>query len=166
MIICGIDVGKTGAIALLDTTATIYDTPMLWDIETLNDGTIDAFWFYTLLDQWGADVAVIEGVFRPNSLVKLAGEVSAICKLKEIPLTIVPVVTWKKEILGENTSDKKRSIELCQQIYPTANLNRPSPKIQKPVPNADRAEALLLAEYLRRVKNNLIQKNGKKSKNI
>lgn len=62
----------------------------------------------------------------------------------EIPYQEIPPQTWKKEF-GLN-SKKERSIEVCQQLFPEANL----------VPHNHRtahdgiAESLLMAEYARR----------------
>ena len=62
----------------------------------------------------------------------------------EIPYQEIPPQTWKKEF-GLNSS-KEKSIEVCKQLFPSANL----------VPHNCRtahdgiAEALLMAEYARR----------------
>lgn len=149
MKVLGIDCGKTGAVALLDTetnNTTIEDTVVD------DDGSLDCDWFFGRLLEWEPEEAVIEAVYRPNSLVEMKGEFGACCKLFGVPLLSVAVVTWKRRLLGENTSDKQVSIECASKLFPSAALNRPSPKGRKVSPNADRAESLLLAAYLHRLR--------------
>jgi len=141
---CGIDCGIKGSIALLDTDT---QETQLWDTQVLPDGTLDAFWVFNLISELKADYAVIENVFRPLSLIRMAGEYQAICKLLDLPLYSVAVCTWKIELLGENTANKQKSITVCKKIFPNADINRLSPKQKKLSPNADRAEALLLSYY-------------------
>lgn len=141
----GIDCGKTGAVAL------IADTVSVEDVQTTPDGGLDCDWFFGLLERWSPDCAVIEAVYRPNCLVEMKGEYVACCKLYGIPLTSVPVVTWKKRLLGSNTSDKKVSLSKCSTLYPQANILRPSPKGRTLTQSPDRAEAVLLADWLRQI---------------
>lgn len=57
----------------------------------------------------------------------------------------IPPQQWKKEF-GLNT-DKQKSIEVCKQLFPNANL-LPTERSKKE--NDGMAEALLMAEYARR----------------
>lgn len=57
----------------------------------------------------------------------------------------IPPERWKKEF-GLNT-DKQKSIEVCRQLFPSANL-RPTERSR--VDDNNMAEALLMAEYARR----------------
>jgi crossover junction endodeoxyribonuclease RuvC len=57
----------------------------------------------------------------------------------------IPPEKWKKEF-GLNT-DKQKSIAVCRQLFPEADL-RPSERSR--VDNDGMAEALLMAEYARR----------------
>lgn len=65
----------------------------------------------------------------------------------EIPYQLVPPQTWKKEF--SLSSDKAKSIEVCQKLFPGVSLLA-TPRSRKP--NDGMAEALLLAEYARRRK--------------
>lgn len=145
MRLLGIDAGCQGAIALLDT-----DTKqvLIEDNQLEGDRSLNCHWFLEKLVEWEPVAAIIENVFKPNSLVQMKGEFQAVCKLADVPLTHVAIVTWKRKVLGENTSDKQRSIECVQRLYPNAPINRQSPKKRKEAPNDDRSEATLLAHYL------------------
>ena len=72
------------------------------------------------------------------------GWLKGVLDAKEIAYQEIPPQTWKKEF-GLN-SKKEKSIEVCRQLFPEANL----------VPHNHRtahdgiAEALLMAEYARR----------------
>lgn len=146
MKLLGIDCGRQGAIALLNTDD---DTVMVADTELEGDRTLNCHWFLERVSDWEPDQAVIENVFKPNSLVEMKGEFQAVCKLAELPLSHVAVVTWKLRVLGVNSSDKERSIECVRKLYPNAPVNRPSPKGRTSSPNHDRCEAVLLAHWLR-----------------
>jgi len=61
-----------------------------------------------------------------------------------IPFQEIPPQTWKKEF-GLN-SDKVKSVEVCRQLFPNAELTPPNCR----KPHDGIAEALLMAEYARR----------------
>jgi hypothetical protein len=143
--VLGVDAGRAGAVALIDTET---GEVRIEDTQLECDRTLNCHWFLERLVEWEPEYAVIENVFKPNSLVEMKGEFQAVCKLAGVPLTHVAVVTWKKKVLGDNTSDKQRSIACTQRLYPQADLNRLSPKKKLPSVNDDRAEAVLLAHYL------------------
>lgn len=67
-----------------------------------------------------------------------------------LPYTIVHPRTWKKEMLRDVPGDdqKGRSILAAQRLFPNVDLRR-SERARKPDHN--KAEALLLAEYGRRI---------------
>lgn len=65
-----------------------------------------------------------------------------------IPHELVRPQRWKKEF--GCTSDKNTSIAVAQRLFPGVDLRR-TPKCQKP--HDGKAEALLLAEYSRRIRN-------------
>ena len=56
------------------------------------------------------------------------------------PVTMVTPQVWKKAM--KLTSDKKQSLEIARELWPNAPLTR--------IKDNGRAEALLMAEYLRR----------------
>lgn len=148
MKLLGIDAGVSGAWCLLDTTN---DETIIEDAEMEPDRTLNCSHLFSRLVEWEPDAAIIENCFRPNSLVQMVGEYLACMKLFQTPVTKIAVTTWKRAVLSQNTSDKKVSIACAQQLYPTADIYRLSPKKKKPVANADRSEAVLLAHYLKSI---------------
>lgn len=85
-----------------------------------------------------------QGVTSSFSFGETYGWLKGVLDALEIPYQEIKPQIWKKEF-GLN-SDKKKSIEVCQQLFPEANL----------VPHNHRtahdgiAEAILMAEYARR----------------
>lgn len=156
MIAIGIDLGVNGAVAVLDgDSATVQSLPLL------DDRTLDAVSLETLLRlavrglKRGDEVLLpytpamrhlihYESVFRPNSLVRMQGEVASVCKLLDIEHDDVPVVTWKKKVLGVNSSDKQLVLDWCRTNYPNVSLRR-SPRAR--TDSHDYADALALAHY-------------------
>lgn len=139
MRVVGVDAGKTGAVALLDGKELLE----LCDLPMDDDGTLDARLFFDWLIDWEADLLVIEDCFRVPGLLRMVGEVTAVAKVVQVPVLRIAVVTWKKKILGLNTSDKSISVKKCLELFPGAELVRPG----KRTPNPDRAEAILLSVY-------------------
>lgn len=141
----GVDLGKSGAIAWHTPTETgVVDMP-------LDDGgDLDANEVAALLtrvlpaDEYANSLVVCEAVFRPNSLCEQLGALRAICQIVDRRLLVVPVVRWKKAVLGCNTSDKKVSIDCAKRLYPDVPLRRTS---RCRTDSPDRAEALLLAHF-------------------
>lgn len=78
---------------------------------------------------FGHNLGVIEGLLRGYG----------------IPYQLVPPQTWKKEF--SLSSDKAKSIEVCQKLFPNVSLLA-TERSRKP--NDGIAEALLMAEYARR----------------
>lgn len=142
---CGIDNGIYGSIALLnpDGSTVISDTQ-------LNDKrTLDVHWAFQWINDNEPDYCVIEVCHNNNPLVEMGGKWIAVCELMSVPIMKVAVNKWKKATLGISTKEKKVSIAKCMELYPSADLNRPTPKLKKVSLNADRAEALLLAHWLK-----------------
>lgn len=139
----GIDPGKSGAMAILypngsietipfnmvnyvDAIRGLTDYPVKCCLEKVGampgQGVVSMFNF-------GHNLGFIEGVLQSNS----------------IPYQLVPPQTWKKEF--SLSSEKAKSIEVCQKLFPKANLLA-TERSRKPSDGI--AEALLLAEYSRR----------------
>ena len=78
---------------------------------------------------FGHNLGFIEGVLQSNS----------------IPYQLVPPQTWKREF--SLSSEKAKSIEVCQKLFPKANLLA-TERSRKPSDGI--AEAVLMAEYARR----------------
>ena len=73
------------------------------------------------------------------------GWLKGVLDLGEISYQEIRPQTWKKEF-GLN-SDKKKSIDVCRQLFPDVELKR-TPKCR--IPHDGIAESLLMAEYARR----------------
>jgi len=146
MIVCGIDCGLSGALAFLSDSPAdlcVYDTPLT------EKGTVDWEGVVALFGTHCPQQAIIEICFNNLGLVKMAGGFIALLSYVGVPTVETAVVSWKKALFGENHKDKERSIALCQQLYPKADLWRPTPKGKKKNLDHNRAEAVLLAHYLR-----------------
>lgn len=139
----GIDPGKSGAMAILypngsietipfnmvnyvDAIRGLTDYPVKCCLEKVGampgQGVVSMFNF-------GHNLGFIEGVLQSNS----------------IPYQLVPPQTWKKEF--SLSSEKAKSIEVCQKLFPKANLLA-TERSRKPSDGI--AEAVLMAEYARR----------------
>jgi crossover junction endodeoxyribonuclease RuvC len=141
----GIDPGKSGAMAIMHANGEVevipfdavkYSLALSKVHEASNDvmccvekvsampgqGVVSMFNF-------GHNLGVIEGLLRGYS----------------IPYQLVPPQTWKKEF--SLSSDKAKSIEVCQKLFPNVSLLA-TERSRKP--NDGIAEALLMAEYARR----------------
>lgn len=139
----GIDPGKSGAMAILypngsietipfnmvnyvDAIRGLADHPVKCCLEKVGampgQGVVSMFNF-------GHNLGFIEGVLQSNS----------------IPYQLVPPQTWKKEF--SLSSEKAKSIEVCQKLFPKANLLA-TERSRKPSDGI--AEAVLMSEYARR----------------
>ena len=77
------------------------------------------------------------------------GVLIGICAGLGIPIEIVHPKTWKKAMLSDTTKDKGASVLRAQQLFPGVNLKRTE---RCKGPDDGMAEALLLAEYGRRLR--------------
>jgi len=141
MKIAGVDAGQKGCVALFDTVEDIFT---LHDNVLLEDRTLDTRWLFDLLLEWEPDIVIVEDCFRGKKIIRFAGEVAAVAKILGVELQVINVATWKKEMLGQNTSNKSVSINRCKKLRPEVDL------IRKRTENADRAEAVLLALFAER----------------
>lgn len=73
------------------------------------------------------------------------GFIEGVLQALGIPYQLVPPQTWKREF--SLNSDKTKSIEVCQKLFPEVSL---LPTNRSRVPNDGMAEAVLMAEYARR----------------
>ena len=161
-VFCGIDPGKDGCLAILG----YRDTPILVpfsETEYANQlRRLDPLG--SRLGMFGGEVdvrpssvfCVVEhvnampgqGVTSCFSFGKNFGFILGLLTACQIPYQLVRPQVWKKEF--GCTSDKNTSIEVAQRLYPNANLYR-TERCTKP--HDGRAEALLMAEYARRIRN-------------
>lgn len=140
----GIDPGKSGALAILHEDG---------HIETY---TFDAAVYANVLDHVSKNTDPIcclekvgampgQGVVSMFNFGHNLGFIEGVLITARVPYQLVPPQTWKKEF--SLTSDKARSIEVCQKLFPNANLMATN-RSRKPSDGI--AEAVLMAEYARR----------------
>ncbi len=86
-----------------------------------------------------------QGVTSMFNFGKTLGFIEGVLRAFNIPYQLIPPRTWKKEF--SLSSDKNASIEVCQKLFPETNLMA-SDRSRKP--HDGMAEALLIAEYMRR----------------
>lgn len=148
MIWIGIDPGKSGALAVISEDS--FGT-MAWAIPFGQKSYAAELAKYIGL----AEVKAVcvekvnampgQGVVSMFNFGHNLGYIEGLLQAYELPYQLVPPQTWKKEF--SLNSDKQRSIEVCQKLFPHVSL-LPTEKSRKP--NDGMAEALLMAEYARR----------------
>jgi crossover junction endodeoxyribonuclease RuvC len=84
-----------------------------------------------------------QGVSSTFSFGRAVGVISAVCELTRYPFHMVTPQKWKKHF--NLTADKNEALDLARKLFPAAKL-----KLKKDI---NRAEALLIAEYLRQMIN-------------
>lgn len=160
MIVLGIDIGVTGAMAAVDSrgTASIVDLPTegiggdrVVKRKVSATGLRDAIWHYVAPGE--VAIAIIEDVHMGigkggaarSSLDLNRGRIEAVLDLLRIPTHVVQPRTWKR-FYGMAGSDKAPSLEIARTLYPL------QAGMLKRVKDHNRAEALLLAHYGQKVK--------------
>lgn len=159
----GIDPGKDGAMAFLgwgpsEPVIVSFDelvyADRLWHVSpmlrTVAEQELNAMMRVDAIETF----AVVEhvnampgqGVTSCFSFGKNFGFILGLLTACRIPYQLVRPQVWKKEF--GCTSDKNTSIEVAQRLYPNADLYRTA-RCTKP--HDGRAEALLMAEYARRI---------------
>lgn len=139
----GIDPGKSGGIAYIDTTAgsgTVpYGSAAL--IELLEAARYRDC--VCCLEKVGAMPG--QGVVSMFNFGQSVGYIKGMLEAFGIPYQEISPQRWKKEF--GLSSDKEASVEVCRKLFPNINLMA-TPKCRKP--HDGMAEALLMAEYARR----------------
>jgi len=159
MNIIGIDVGFSGAIAqILDIRADGLDEIDAVDMPTLKDGAHTELNEPEIKDLLvGANHVFIEkaqtmpiehegrrqGTASSGRYMMSYGQVRGICAGMGIPYTLVHPKTWKKVMMADMPKDKSASIIRAKKLFPQVKLDRKK--------DHGRADALLLAEYGRRI---------------
>ncbi len=154
----GIDPGKDGAMAILG----YRDVPIVIPFSeseyanqlrrvapffiATGNGVVDQRETFAVVEHVNAMPG--QGVTSCFSFGKNFGFILGLLTAYRIPYQLVRPQVWKKEF--GCTSDKNTSIEVAQRLYPNANLYR-TERCTKP--HDGRAEALLMAEYARRIRN-------------
>jgi len=140
----GIDPGKTGALAAFNDDYTEHEIIPFSEVMYL--GFLESVEFCNCLCCLEEVHSMPgQGVASTFSFGKNYGFIKGLLTAVKIPYQEVKPQTWKKEF-GLN-SDKKKSVEVAQHLFPNWDLRR-SAKCRKDDDNI--AEALLMAEYARR----------------
>ena len=141
----GVDVGKKGGFALIDSETQNAEVH-LWDDEAFVRRMRE------LKSTGKPCVVCVEkvGAMPGNGSVSMfkfgcsAGFIQGVLSALEIPFQLVPPRTWKKDFSLDN--DKQKSIETAQRLFPGVSL---TPKGCRK-PSDGEAESLLLACYASR----------------
>lgn len=139
----GIDPGKSGAIAVLSRHGSVHIAPFSTAeyIDILN--YLKGIPVKCCLEKVGAMPG--QGVVSMFNFGHNLGFIEGVLQANRISYQLVPPQTWKKEF--SLTSDKTKSIEVCQKLFPDVSLLA-TDRSRKP--SDGMAEALLMAEYARR----------------
>ena len=144
MIYIGIDPGKNGGYAIINTLNDIQEA-YPWDEKQFVNSmwTINGEVAKCCLEKVGAMPG--QGVTSTFTFGEGFGFIQGVLTAYGIPFQLVPPQKWKKEF--SLNSDKQKSIEVCQRLFPNVSLYR-TERCKKP--HDGMAEALLMAEYARR----------------
>lgn len=144
----GIDPGKSGGIACIDTeTKIVYTVP--YNSKALIDMCRAEGWngntehIMCCLEKVGAMPG--QGVVSMFSFGQSVGYIKGVLESFRMPYQEITPQKWKREF--GLTSDKAKSAEVCGRLFPDVSLLA-TPRCKKP--HDGMAEALLMAEYARR----------------
>ncbi len=157
MIIIGVDVGKTGAIAVIkDDTCEA-----LWDMPCSDDGKVDVKALWGLchaikhLTQGEAYVYIEnvhtmpkQGIASSGKFMRIFGNIEAVFTCSGFPMSYVEPRVWKGVFWPEKAESlkqgKERSLTMARKLFPEKKSEL---KLAK---HHNRAEALLIAEFGRK----------------
>ena len=143
MIYIGVDPGKNGGIAIIDSDGVIAfpfsEERLLIEL----DGIAQEYECICYLEHVHAMPK--QGVSSTFNFGMNFGFIQGVLKAYNIPYELVTPQKWKKEF--SCTSDKNTSIEVCKRLFPGVNL-KATDRCRKDHDGI--AEALLIAEYGRR----------------
>ena len=91
-----------------------------------------------------------QGLSSTWNFARAVGVISAVCELTRYPVHLVTPQKWKKHF--HLTADKNESLDMARYLWPEAKL-----KYKK---DGNKAEALLIAEYLRHTINGIETKKA------
>ena len=144
----GIDPGKSGGIACIDTETKIvytipYNDKALIDLCRNEGYGGNTEHIMCCLEKVGAMPG--QGVVSMFSFGQSVGYIKGVLESFRIPYQEITPQKWKREF--GLTSDKAKSSEVCRKLFPDVSLLA-TPRCKKP--HDGMAEALLMAEYARR----------------
>lgn len=145
-IFIGIDPGKKGGIACIDTENKISYTEPYSDkalIDLCSNASRNCGEVMCCLEKVGAMPG--QGVVSMFSFGQSVGYIKGVLESFRIPYQEITPKKWKNEF-GLN-SEKAASAEVCRKLFPDVGLLA-TPRCKKP--HDGMAEALLMAEYARR----------------
>lgn len=145
-IFIGIDPGKDGGIACIDTEKGFSFTVPYSDkelIDLCSGVSHDSSEAICCLEKVGAMPG--QGVVSMFSFGQSVGYIKGVLEAFRIPYQEIPPKKWKGEF-GLN-SEKAASAEVCRKLFPETNLLATN---RHKKPHDGMAEALLMAEYARR----------------
>ena len=147
MIYIGVDPGKNGGIAKINT-----DTGFVKTVTFSEESLISELEGYFMFDKSPLRCVLEkvnampgQGVVSMFNFGQNYGFIQGVLKAYRIPYELVTPQKWKKEF--SCTSDKNTSIEVCKRLFPNVNL-KATDRCRKDHDGI--AEALLIAEYGRR----------------
>jgi crossover junction endodeoxyribonuclease RuvC len=131
MNIAGIDVGFSGAIAVMNDKGKIID---VFDMPVVGTEKKELFeWeIVDALRDWSVGHVFIEkaqsmpgqGIASTGRYMCGYGILRGICAGLQIPYTLVRPATWKKEMMQDMGKEKEQSIVRCNQLFPYVKLPR------------------------------------------
>lgn len=121
MIICGIDPGANGALALLDSNDILY----IMDYKTSGLAS-----YIELFQSHKPHLVIVEkvnampgqGVKSMFSFGQRLGEIEGMLQAMQIPYQLVQPKVWQKLISIPPKAEKKQVASTIQKLYPTAQL--------------------------------------------
>lgn len=145
-IFIGIDPGKSGGIACIDTESSICYTVPYNDkalIDMCSCESRNSYKVMCCLEKVGAMPG--QGVVSMFNFGQSVGYIKGVLESFRIPYQEITPQKWKREF--GLTSDKAKSAEICRKLFPDISLLA-TPRCKKP--HDGMTEALLMAEYARR----------------
>ena len=144
----GIDPGKKGGIACIDTESSIrytvpYSDKALIDLCRYEGYGNNTEHIMCCLEKVGAMPG--QGVVSMFNFGQSVGYIKGVLESYRIPYQEITPQKWKREF--GLSSDKAVSAEVCEKLFPDIDLLA-TPRCKKP--HDGMAEALLMAEYARR----------------
>jgi hypothetical protein len=139
----GIDPGKSGVIAI-SYRRKIIILPMPLG----KDDNLDVVAFLSWLKTCKFPIiACIEQVWKPVTLVRMAGMLEGLLLCANVQVFRVAPSTWRKEILDNFSASKQDAIDYCLRTFPDVSLYRTK---KSKTYDHNIADALCIMEYAHR----------------
>ena len=168
MIIMGIDPGLTGGVVILNDQTVIFKSPMpiIKSSKTVSGKTktktlLDPVGLRELFLEWSGMVDMVmlekvhampkQGISSTFTFGRVFGTLEGMLTALEYPVTMVSPQTWTKELhrgCERSLKPKDKSRLVLGRLFPGLDL---TPTERSKMPHEGMLDALLLAEYGRRV---------------